>query len=116
MRILALALLFAGCTSAVLAESPADQGYRKLTGPQIRKAFVGKNFTDETHFSDHFKADGTIDGYSIGRKISNTWKIVKDELCITNDLGELCYAVWKKGADVQLVFRDSDVPLYGLLK
>lgn len=115
-RIRALALLFVASSWPAYAESPADQGYRKLTGPQIRRAFVGKVFSDESHFSDRFKADGTIDGYSMGKKVSDTWKIAKDELCITNSFGELCYAVWKKGIDVQLVYKDSDITLYGSVK
>jgi hypothetical protein len=112
----ALALLFIASSWPACAEGPADQGFRKLTGLQIRAVFVGKTFSDETHFSNHYKADGTINGYSMGKKILNTWKIVADELCITNSFDDFCYAVWKKGIDVQLVYKYSDITLYGIIK
>ncbi|SDR56220.1 hypothetical protein SAMN05444161_6142 [Rhizobiales bacterium GAS191] len=115
-RYCALALLLFVGSWPAQAGSPADQGFRKLTGPQIRMVLVGKTFTDETHFSNRYKADGTIDGFSMGKKILNTWRIVTDELCITNSFGELCYAVWKKGTDVQLVYKYSDITLYGSIK
>jgi hypothetical protein len=83
---------------------------------QIRAAFVGKVFSDDTHFSNRFKADGTIDGVSMGKKISNKWKLDKDTLCINDSMYELCYAVWIKGRDVQLVYEDKDVILSGSIK
>lgn len=98
------------------AEGPADQGYRKLTGPQIRRAFVGKVFSDETHFSNRYKADGNIDGYSMGKKIRNTWKILEDNLCITSNFGELCYAIWMKDKEIQMVYKDSDITLFGAVR
>jgi hypothetical protein len=109
-------LLFLIGSSPTYAAGPADQGYRKLTGPQIRKAFAGKLFSDEAHFANRYKADGTIDGTSMGKKTAETWKIVKDDLCLTNSFGELCYAVWIKGKEVQLVYGGSDTTIYGTLQ
>ena len=102
--------------SPALALDLAGQGYRKLAGPAIREAFVGRTFTDGTHFSTRYHADGTIDGMNMGKKIASRWAIVDDELCVTNRFGEFCYAVWKKGSDVQLVYGDSDTTLYGYLQ
>jgi hypothetical protein len=94
-----LALLFVASTWSAYAAGPADEAYRKLSGIEIRKCFIGKTFTDDTHFSNRYNADGTIEGFAMGRKVTNTWKINKDELCVTNSFGELCYTVWKKGSD-----------------
>jgi hypothetical protein len=103
-------------SSAALAFSPADEGYRKLKDAEIRKTFIGKTFGDEAHFSERYKADGTIEGYAMGKKVANTWRVVEDELCITSDSEETCYSVWQKGSEVELVFKDSDNPIYGKIK
>jgi hypothetical protein len=99
-----------------LATGPASQGFKKLTGSQIRSAFVGKLFSDDTHFSNRFKADGTIEGVSMGKKVANKWKVQKDRLCIKENIDKLCYVVWVKGRDVQLVYEGTDVILSGSIK
>ena len=99
-----------------LANGPAGQGFRKLTGSQIRNAFVDRLFSDDTHFSDRFKADGTIEGVSMRKKVANKWKVDKDRLCIKESMHELCYVVWIKGRNVQLVYEDTDVILSGSIR
>ena len=111
-----LIAIFSLASSAALAFNPADEGYRRLKEAEIRKAFIGKTFSDEAHFSERFKADGTIEGYALGKKIARTWKIIDDELCITSHSEETCYSVWLKGSEIELVFRDSDNPIYGKIK
>ena len=109
-------LLVAACFASAAparAEGPADQGYRKLGGREIRAFFTGKIFVDGTHFSSRYEADGKIDGFAMGKKVSNTWKILDGNLCIADSLGELCYAVWKKGSNVELVEKNSDITIYG---
>lgn len=46
------------------------------------RGFVGKVFSDGTHLSDKYTADGTVAGVSRGKKISNKWKTMKDMLCM----------------------------------
>jgi hypothetical protein len=68
-------LLVAACFASALpahAEGPADQGYRKLSAREIRAFFTGKIFSDGTHFSNRYEADGKIDGFAMGKKVSNT--------------------------------------------
>jgi hypothetical protein len=103
------------CASA-LAASPQAEGFKKLSGSQIRAAFAEKMFSDDTHFSNRYKADGTIEGISMGKKISNKWNVVKDTLCITDKFGELCYFVWIKGKEAKLVHESSDLVLEGSIK
>jgi hypothetical protein len=75
-------------SSATLAFSPADEDYRKLKGAEVRKTLIGKIFSDEAHFSERYKADGTIEGHAMGKKVDNCWKIVENALCITNSFDE----------------------------
>jgi hypothetical protein len=112
-RVIVAAVL--ACAPA-FAASPQTEGFKKLSGAQIRAAFAGKTFSDGTHFSNQYRADGTIEGVSMGKKISNKWKVVKDTLCITDKFGELCYFVWMKGKDARLVHESSDVVLEGSVK
>ena len=99
-----------------LAASPQAEGFKKLSGSQIRAAFAGKMFSDDTQFSNRYRAGGTIEGVSMGKRINNKWKVVKDTLCITDKFGELCYFVWIKGKDAKLVHESSDLVLEGSIK
>jgi hypothetical protein len=108
--------LFCAALSGAFASGPAEDGYRKLKAADIRKTFIGKVFTDGAHFSERFKADGTIEGYAMGKKATRAWKILDDELCITGSSEETCYGVWKKGSEIQLIFKDSDTSVYGTIE
>lgn len=103
-------------TTVALAGSPEADGFKKLTGLQIRAAFAGKTFTDDTHFSFRYRPDGSIQGMSMGKTVTNKWRTDKDELCVTDKLGETCYAVWRKGASVRLLFGGHGLSLDGDLK
>ena len=102
--------------TAAFAASPQTEGFKKLTGSQIRKAFVGKQFTDDTHFSFRYAANGVIEGMSMGKKVTNKWVVADDRLCVTDSFGETCYVVWMKGLAVQLHIDGSDVILDGFVK
>ncbi len=78
-RLLLVAIL---STSSAFAASPQAEGFRKLNGPQIRNAFVGKQFSDGVHFSYRYLADGTIQGAKMGKKVADKWAITKDQLCV----------------------------------
>ncbi len=79
------------------------EGFKKLKAAQIRKAFVGKEYTDDVHFSNKFNADGSIDTFSLGRQSKDKWHIESDTLCLEEG-GRIakCYEVWKKGEAVSL--------------
>ena len=112
-RLLLVAIL---STSSAFAASPQAEGFRKLNGPQIRNAFVGKQFSDGVHFSYHYLADGTIQGAKMGKKVADKWAIAKDQLCVTDSFGENCYDVWIKGSAARLTVEGSDFTLDGFLK
>lgn len=108
--------LILALTTASRAASPQADGFKKLTGPQIRAAFIGKTFTDDTHFSFRYKPDGSIQGMSMGKKVADKWRLAKDELCVTDKLGETCYSAWRKGSAVRLQIGDAGLSLDGDLK
>ena len=95
----------------LLAESIAV-----ICEPKKLAAFSSRTFSDEVHFRFDYRRDGKIAGMSMGRKVANTWRVVKDELCVTDSFGEACYGVWKKGAAVRLVIEGSDVVVEGRLR
>lgn len=100
-----------------LAASPQTEGFKKLNGIQIRQAFAGKKFSDDVHFTYEYRANGAVQGMSMGKKVASTWKVAKDQLCVTDrSFGETCYFVWKKGAAVRLVVEGSSISLDGFLK
>ena len=102
-------LLFALTTaiSAPACADPKSEGFKKLSGAQIRQAFPGRTFSDEVHFAFRYIAGGTIEGSGMGKKVSRKWKVVKDDLCVTDTFGENCYAIWKKGAAVKFMVDDN---------
>jgi hypothetical protein len=99
-----------------LAASAQSEGYKKLNATQIRQAFAGRRFTDDVHFAFDYKANGTIGGTSMGRKINNKWSIANAELCITDSAGEICYSVWKKASAVKLMMGESDLSIDGFVR
>jgi hypothetical protein len=118
-RLIALLPVFL-CASALAATPMEDSlkkaGFKRLSGEQIRLTFSDKRFTDQVHFAEVYKTDGTIQGMSMGKKHTNKWVTLKDQLCVTDNVGEICYAVWKKGEAVRLVVGDSDISLDGFVR
>jgi hypothetical protein len=102
-----LAISLAMVTAA--RADPKAEGFRKLNGAEIKRAFSGHTFSDEVHFSFRYLAGGVIEGAGMGKKVSRTWRVEKDALCITDTFGENCYAIWKKGPAVKFVTSDDAV-------
>ena len=99
-RPLAFALALVAAASVIAAE-PA---YRRLTAKQIRATVIGKAVTDDSHWSDHFHADGALKAWDLGNLKSGAWKIEGDELCLTRfGAGGVteCFEIWVAGDAVQ---------------
>lgn len=110
--LLAAALLI----SPALAASPDSEGFKKLTGPQIQRAFSGKQFSDGVHFSYRFAAGGKFQSTRMGKTTTDKWAVSKDKLCMTDRFGENCYTVWAKGSAVKFAIDGSDPSLEGFVK
>jgi hypothetical protein len=109
-------LILALSISPAFAASPQAEGFRRLTGPQIQRAFAGKPFSDGVHFSYRYMVDGTIQGTKMGKKVADKWAVAKDQLCVTDSFGENCYTVWIKGSAVKLTVDGTEFSLEGSLK
>lgn len=98
--------------SAVAAENR-----QKLTGPQIRTRFAGRQLTDEVHFRDIYERDSTLRSYSMGMKRVGKWAIEKDELCLY--LGEAdngCYEVLVSGERIEMKPVGLGLTIEGVLQ
>jgi hypothetical protein len=76
--------------------------FKRLKNAAIRKAMIGKDYTDDVHWSFRFKPDGKIEGANMGQKSSRTWMVRDDKLCLINQAGEDCREVWKSGSRIEL--------------
>jgi hypothetical protein len=102
--VLARTILAGALALALLSTAAAQQGFRKLTGQQIRAKFAGMELTDEVHWYDFYDRSGTLLSSSMGKKRVGKWWIEKDQLCIDVD-GETmvrCYEVRASGNKVEL--------------
>jgi hypothetical protein len=99
--------LVAAMTCCVLSLSlgaVTAEEFKKLSSPQIRRAFAAMEFTDQVHWVERYGADGTLTTREMGKTRVGTWRVEDDQLCV--DLGKEggrgCYEVWISGNKVEL--------------
>src|SRR5438477_8068748 len=81
----------------------AAKGLQKLSGPQIKEKFAGKQLTDEVHWRYVYGRDGTLTSYSMGAKKVGKWAIEKDELCLhLKESDDGCYEVSLSGDRIEM--------------
>lgn len=86
-----------------MGPSYAGDAFRQLKGARIRAAFSGMEFTDEVHWVDLYRRDGTLSSASMGLKRTGRWRLDGDSLCLEwKDEETRCYEVWISGKSVQL--------------
>ena len=110
------AMMLAGSIASASAMDLRSEGFKKMSGPQIKAAFAGHEFADDVHFAFRYTADGFIQGMGMGSKVARRWRVQKDEICETDANGEECFAVWRKGPVVRFVLGDDMVFAEGQLK
>ena len=98
------------------AASPAEEGFKRLNGNQIRQTFVGRIFSDEVHFADRYLADGRIESESMGTKKTYSWRIEQNRLCIADTQSDICYFVWKKTNEIRLLSDGPGLPGAGFIR
>jgi hypothetical protein len=104
----------------ILPDSPgAAEDFKKLSSPQIRRAFTAMEFTDQVHWAERYGADGTLTTREMGKTRVGTWRVEDDQLCV--DLGKEggrgCYEVWISGNKVELrTPGSSSYPAQGVLQ
>jgi hypothetical protein len=114
-RSIAILLL---CSLAVLASAAeAAEKFQKLTGSQIRARLSGMDMTDNVHWRDTYAGDGTLISFGMGRKTLGSWRVEKDELCVTRGKEDgNCYQVRVAGKKVELRREGSSRPFEGVLE
>jgi hypothetical protein len=96
----------------------ADE-FKQLSAAEIRSRVVGRVVTDEAHWSDHFRADGTIGSIDLGETVPARWRLQGNELCTTrryktgSETG--CVEVWMSGDKVEYR-RDGVTVTWGVLR
>lgn len=94
----------------------AEDAYRKLASRQIEQAFKGHEFADGVHWAYVFRANGSLDAASLGRRSAGRWRVQDNSLCLTRPPDEeRCYEVWVSGTRVQLREPGFDITEDGFL-
>ena len=91
---LALALVL------MVVYAQAADPFHRLSAREIRVQIIGKVVTDEAHWSQHFRPDGTLHSIVLSQLKQGTWKINGHTLCLTlktrkQDTTTECYEVWR---------------------
>ena len=61
----------------------AADPFHRLSAQEIRARIIGNVITDDTHWSLHFRPDGTLHAIALARLRQGTWTIDGDTLCRT---------------------------------
>ena len=61
----------------------AADPFHRLSAQEIRATIIGNVITDDTHWSQHFRPDGTLHSMALARLRQGTWHIEGDTLCRT---------------------------------
>jgi hypothetical protein len=114
LRIIGLACL---AVATLGPSAAAEEKFQKLTGEQIRAKLAGMELTDNVHWRDLYRRNGTVMSTSMGRKRSGKWLVENDQICIEFEKEPIptCYDVWLAGKQVELR-REGLLPLQGTLE
>ena len=104
----AATVLLAGMILPLVPAEAADFG--RLRAEQIRARVVGRDITDDFHWTEHYRRDGVLTFDDMGRRRSGRWKIERDMLCIAREPGGPfnCFQVWTSGDEVSLRTHEAD--------
>jgi hypothetical protein len=84
--------------------------FRRLRTEQIRARIVGRDITDDFHWTEHHRRDGALVSTDMGRRRTGRWKIERDMLCQARvpGAGFDCFQVWVSGDEVSLRIHEAD--------
>jgi hypothetical protein len=88
-----------GLMLTVVYAQDADP-FHRLSAREIRAQIIGKVVTDNAHWSQHFRPDGTLHAIVLAQLRQGTWRINGHALCLTlkrrqQDTTTECYEVWR---------------------
>ena len=78
----------------------AAEQYQRLSAREIRAQIIGHVITDEAHWSQHFRPNGTVQSIVLSQLKQGTWKINGHTLCLIlrmrkQETTTECYEVWR---------------------
>jgi len=78
----------------------AAEQYQRLSAREIRAQIIGHVITDEAHWSQHFRPNGTVQSIVLSQLKQGTWKINGNTLCLIlktrkQETTTECYEVWR---------------------
>ena len=109
----------AGIAAACIATSSlAGENWHAVKGSDLAALLRDKEFGDGVHFAYRLKGDGTFAGTEMGKEVSGTWRVNKDELCWKwrqPTVQEECYVVQQDGDQLRMMLNGSEA-WYGTLQ
>jgi len=101
---LALALVL------TVVDAQGAEEYQRLSALAIRAQIIGNVVTDEAHWSQHFRPDGTLHSIVVSQLRQGTWRIKGHTLCLTLTMRQQattteCYEIWRWKDHVE--YRDK---------
>lgn len=88
----------------------AAEEFQRLSAREIRAQIIGHVITDEAHWSQHFRPNGTLHSIVVSQLRQGTWKIKGHTLCLTLKMRKQettteCYEVWRWKDHIE--YRDN---------
>ena len=82
---------------------PHNQGYKQLSGDEIRAAFSDRAFAQHGKGPSRFTSDGRVEG----SKDARAWSVVANTLCLSG-AEQTCFDVWQKGKEIQMFAGEDE--------
>jgi hypothetical protein len=100
------------CVFQMIGPAVAADRFKRLNAAEIRQRIVGNVVTDESHWSDRFESNGTLNAMELGQKKLGTWKLQGNEMCVTRKARkpfEECFEIWQ--SHDQIEYRRDGIAL-----
>lgn len=105
MSALVLAPILALATMQAATAQPRPAEFQRLGDADIRARILGRDITDDFHWTEYYRANGVLDIDGMGRRRAGRWKIERGLLYIQRPeiaAGFECFQVWVWGDEVSL--------------
>jgi hypothetical protein len=105
----ALSLLL-GAVVVLMPSQVLSQEFRRSDAAGIRQHIIGRDITDDYHWTEYYRRDGRLEIEDLGHRKTGRWSIERDLLCTANDRAapRRCWQVWLSGTEVSLRERQDD--------
>jgi len=93
-------------------QTNAAETFKQLTASAIQARIIGSVVTDESHWSDRFDPNGTLNAMELGQRKLGTWRLQGNEMCVTRKARkpvEECFEIWL--SQDQIEYRRDGITL-----